>query len=124
MRGTGKVNITYIILEGGASGLGGKAAYAEIKSIISDKVENKLIHPFKEGEKYTVKEWNGKEYAKKEYTIMKITDDKVTLKSGNERAKSVKPRRIRTGNGEIEWALSFKSAVYGCTSIYKKEEVK
>lgn len=122
VRGTGKVNITYIILEGGASGLGGKAAYAEIKSIISDKVEDKPIHPFKKGEKYTVKEWNGKEYAEKEYTITKITNDKVTLKSGNERAKSIKPRRIRTGNGEIEWTLSFKGAVYGYTAIHKKEE--
>ena len=122
VRGTGKVNITYIILEGGASGLGGKAAYAEIKSIISDKVEDKPIHPFKKGEKYTVKEWNGKEYAEKEYTITKITNDKVTLKSGNERAKSIKPRRIRTGNGEIEWTLSFKGAIYGYTAIHKKEE--
>ena len=27
-----------------------------------------------------------------------------------------------TGNGEIEWTLSFKGAVYGYTAIHKKEE--
>ena len=43
---------------------------------------------------------------------------------GNERAKSIKPKRIRTGNGEIEWTLSFKGAVYGYTAIHKKEEGK
>lgn len=37
--GTGKVNITYQILTGGAAGMGGKASYAEIKNIISDIVE-------------------------------------------------------------------------------------
>ena len=42
----------------------------------------------------------------------------------NERAKSIKPRRIRTGNGEIECTLSFKGAVYGYTAIHKKEEEK
>ena len=34
--GTGRVNLTYGILEGGAAGMSGQAAYAEINRIISD----------------------------------------------------------------------------------------
>ena len=56
----GKVNITYRIIEGGASGCTLKAAYAEIEKIISTEVsEEEIEHPFKVGEKFTVSCWNG-----------------------------------------------------------------
>lgn len=36
--GTGRVNLTYRILEGGAAGMSGKAAYSEIKRMISHQI--------------------------------------------------------------------------------------
>ena len=113
--GTGKVNITYEILEGGAAGFGGKAAYAEIKSIISTDVvpENP---PFNVGEKYTVPVWNGERYADKEFTVTKVTSNRVTLKSGTERAISRKPRKFRNSNGKY-WALDISNCTNG--TVYK-----
>lgn len=111
--GTGKVNITYKILEGGAAGLNGKAAYAEIEKIISAEISDKIEHPFKVGDKYTVERWNGERYEPKEYVVTKVTRDKVTLKSGTERAISRKPRNYR-GN---EWALGICDGRNG--TVYK-----
>ena len=111
--GTGKVNITYKILEGGAAGLNGKAAYAEIEKIISAEISDKIEHPFKVGDKYTVEKWNGERYEHKEYFVIKVTRDKVTLKSGTERAISRKPRNYR-GN---EWALGICDGRSG--TVYK-----
>lgn len=119
--GTGKINITYVIMEGGASGCGGKAAYAEIKEILCDNVEENLPeHPFHVGDEYTVKVWNGSEYVDKTYTVTKTTRERVTLKSGSDRAISRKPRRFRNGN-EYQWALGIADGYHG--TIYKKEEV-
>ena len=120
--GTGKVNITYQIMEGGASGCVGKAAYAEINKIVSTDTEDIPKHPFKVGEEYTVDEWNSEthKYEPKKYTVTKITDQRVTLKSGTERAISRKPRRFKT-NGEdgYSWALGIADGYNG--TIYKKE---
>ena len=120
--GTGKVNITYQIMEGGASGCMGKAAYAEINKIVSTDIEDVPKHPFEVGEEYTVDEWNSEthKYEPKKYTVTKITDQRVTLKSGTERAISRKPRRFKT-NGEdgYSWALGIVDGYNG--TIYKKE---
>ena len=120
--GTGKVNISYSIMEGGAAGYGGKAAYAEIKSIISEEVKDKPVHPFKIGDIYTVQVWNSEKGTRepKEYTVTKITPERVTLKSGEERAISRKPRRIRDNsiNG-FSWAIGIVDGFGG--TIYKKE---
>lgn len=120
--GTGKVNISYSIMEGGAAGYGGKAAYAEIKSIISEEIQNKPVHPFKVGDIFTVQVWNGEKCTRepKEYTVTKITDERVTLKAGEERAISRKPRRFRDNsiNG-FSWALGIVDGFGG--TIYKKE---
>ena len=110
---TGKVNITYKILEGGASGFTLKAAYAEIEKIISTEISEEIKHPFKVGDKYTVEKWNGERYEPKEYVVTKVTRDKVTLKSGKERAINRKPRNYR-GN---EWALGICDGRNG--TIYK-----
>lgn len=119
--GTGKVNISYEILTGGASGLVGKASYAEIKSIISDEVPTEPEHPFKVGDVYTVEVWNGEKHVRepKEYTVTKITTERVTLKSGSERAISRKPRRFRDGANNYSWALGIVDGLNG--TIYKKE---
>lgn len=111
--GTGKVNITYKILEGGASGFTLKAAYAEIEKIISTEISEEIKHPFKVGDKYIVEKWNGDCYESKEYVVTKVTRDKVTLKSGKERAINRKPRNYR-GN---EWALGICDGRNG--TIYK-----
>lgn len=99
---TGKVNITYRILSGGASGCMLQAAYAEIEEVISTEVSEEIEHPFKVGEKFTVSCWNGEKYVPKEYVITKVTRDKVTLKSGTDRAISRRPRKSYDG---ISWAL-------------------
>lgn len=120
--GTGKVNISYSIMEGGAAGYGGKATYAEIKGIISEEVQDMPVHPFKVGDSYTVEVWNSEKHERepKEYTVTKITLERVTLKSGEERAISRKPRRIRDNsiNG-FTWALGIVDGFGG--TIYKRE---
>lgn len=120
--GIGKVNISYCILEGGAAGYGGKATYAEIKKIISEETQDMPVHPFKVGDTYTVEVWNGEKHTRepKEYTVTKITPERVTLKSGEERAINRKPRRIRDNsiNG-FTWALGIVDGFGG--TIYKKE---
>lgn len=114
--GTGKVNIKYEILPGGAIGLSGKASYAEIKSIISTEIQTEPEHPFKVGV------WNGEKSIRepKEYTVTKITKERVTLKSGKERAITRKPRRFRDGANTYTWALGIVDGFNG--TIYKKEE--
>lgn len=79
-------------------------------------------HPFKIGEVFTVDEWDSNlhEYVNKEYQITKITDEKVTLKSGSERAISRKPRMLRNNNNKTEWALDITNGTRG--TIYRVSE--
>lgn len=111
---TGKVNITFAIMEGGAAGMTLKAAYAEINKIISAEVSEEIAHPFKVGDTYTVEKWNGERYEPKTYTVTKISPERVTLKSGTDRAISLKPRYFRG-----TWALGICDGRNG--TIYKKE---
>ena len=100
--------------------MGGKASYAEIKSILSDKIQID-VHPFKIGEVYTVKAWNGEQYEDKEYTIIKVTEEKVTLKSGTDRAVTKKPRKIRNASSPngYSWALGITNGFHG--TVYKND---
>lgn len=113
--GTGKVNISYQIMSGGAAGLGGKATYAEINRVVEESKPEK--HPFVVGEIFSVKEWNGKEYAPMEYVITKVTDEKVTIKCGSARARTIKPRKFGRP-GEESWALGISNGMNG--TVYKK----
>lgn len=117
----GKVNVKYEILTGGASGLGGKASYAEIKNIISEEVQEKPEHPFKVGEVYTVQVWNREKEERelKEYKVIKVTKERVTLKSGEEKAICRKPYRLRDVTNNFTWSLRIVEGFGGI--IHKKE---
>ena len=102
---TGPKNIKYRCIDG--TGFDLTASYSEIIEILEAKENDEILHPFKVGETFTVQEWNGSQYADKEYTITKVTADKVTVKSGTDRAKSIKPRKTYRGDA---WALSITGA--------------
>lgn len=102
---SGPKNITYRILSDGAAGMVLKSSYAEIAEIVSTEVDETPAHPFKEGDVYTIKEWDGNSYAPKTYKVTKITADKVTVKSGSDRAKTLRPRK-GVGNSCNDWYLS------------------
>lgn len=120
---TGKVNITFTIMEGGAAGCGLKAAYAEIKSIISEEVPEKPMHPFVVGECYTVEVWNREKGKRepKEYIIIKATPDRVTLKTGDEKPIIRKPSRRmdRSVKSGVSWCIGITDN-YGGT-VFKEE---
>lgn len=103
----GRVNIRYKILHGGAAGFDGVAAYAEIEKIVSENTPDMPMHPFKVGDVYKV--WRYNEFTFKreqvEYTITKVTPEKVTLKCGSERAISRKPRWFMNSQNRKEWAI-------------------
>lgn len=104
----------------------GVASYAEIQSIIdsTEISEQEIRHPFKVGDEYKVKVWKGDEYVDKVYKIIKISPDRVTLKTGTERAISRSPRKFRSGESKTGymWAIGMFDGAYG--TIYKAEEVK
>lgn len=91
---TGPKNIRYKNIDG--SGFELQANYSEIIEIVKAAEPTKK-HPFEVGEKFTVKAWNGNNYIDKEYEITKVTIDKVTVKSGSERAKAITPRQSYDG---------------------------
>lgn len=96
---TGPKNIRYKDVDGGGFEL--TASYAEIVEVVKAEENTEKTHPFEVGEVFTVKEWNGNEYADKEYKITKVTADKVTVKSGSDRAKAIKPRRSYDGKSFV-----------------------
>lgn len=114
--GTGPKNITFQTLRGGHL----KASYAEIEKIISEEINVEVL-PFNVGDEYTVDVWNGERYAPKTYAVTKVTNEKVTLKSGTERAISRKPRKFMDGSGCWCWALGIVDSLNG--TIYKKAEI-
>lgn len=120
--GVGKVNISYCIMEGGAAGYGGKATYAEIENIISEEVQDMPAHPFKVGDTYTIDVWNSEKHIRepKEYTVIKTTPERVTLKHGEEKAISRKPRRVKDNsiNG-VCWVIDLINDFGG--TIFKQE---
>lgn len=120
--GTGKVNFTFDVM-GVRNSNSLVASYAEIESIISDDTSNLPRHPFKVGDTFTVDSWNSDSnmFEKKEYKVTKVTDEKVTLKSGNYRAINRKPRRFMGSDGVPTWALGIADGYHG--TVYKKEEM-
>lgn len=121
--GVAKENIAYEILNGIGAGICGKAAYTQIKRIVTEKIKIEQHHPFKAGEKYTVKvRWRG-QYIDKEYTITKVTVEKVTLKSGTDKEITRKPRKYRDkfSPSGYSWVIGVVNGIqYG--TIYKYAE--
>lgn len=113
---TGKIYFTYEVIGGSGGHL--KAAYAEIDSIVSDIAEIDQ-HPFKVGEVYTIQVWSSSEQKRieKEYTVTKVTQEKVIIKSGTDRAITKKPRKFRDGKG-YSWAIGVADGIGG--TIYKR----
>lgn len=101
--GVGPKNISYVILEGGAKGMGGTCNYGDIVKIVSSvvSVEN---HPFKVGETYSVKKWNGENYIDYKVEIIKVTSERVTLKGDDGKTYTRKPK-LSTFGGE-SWSIS------------------
>ena len=104
--------------------MGGVASYAEIQKVLEKKEpeEQEIRHPFKVGDSYTVMEWDGNNYVPKEYKVLKVTFDRVTLKCGTSRAINRSPRRFRSGDASkgYMWALGICDGRNG--TVYKEEE--
>jgi hypothetical protein len=120
--GKGAKNITYKILTGGAAGLGGKAAYAEITEIKRAEATKTEKHPFCVGDTFTAVKYefpdpNSFKSVKKDvvYEIIKASDTSIQLKEQGADSKPItrKPRKSHNEN----WAFSIDER-YGNT-FYK-----
>ena len=62
------------------------------------------------------------EYTDKEYTVVKVTDERVTFKSGTERAITRKPGRYsdRSSPSGYSWLVRINDGLHG--TIYKKDD--
>lgn len=105
--GRGSKNITYKILTGGAAGMGGTAAYAEIKEIKRAEAAKKEIHPFCVGETFTARKYeypdpnSFKSVVKNVvYEIVKASDTTIQLKEQGTDKKPItrKPRKAYNEN--------------------------
>lgn len=112
---TGKVNFVYKVVDLDRAGVTLKGTYAEIDKIVSTEIPDVPEYPYKVGERYTVDVWSDEscKYEPKEYEITKVTNGKVTLKSGTERAITRTPFDTWMG-----WAIRITGGHNG--TIYKK----
>lgn len=105
---TGPKNIKYKNIDG--TGFELSASYSEIVEVLKAEEITEKQHPFEVGETFTIEEWNGQMYESKEYTITKVSPEKVTIKSGTDRAKSIRPRKSYNGK---EYYLPVADGRYG-----------
>lgn len=110
----GRKNIIYKDIDG--SGFELQASYAEIEKILKVQEVTEKQHPFEVGEKFNIEVWTGNKYEMKEYTITKVTLDKVTVKSGSERAKALRPRKSYDGKYYILAVADGRNGCY-CKAI-------
>lgn len=120
--GVGPKNFSYVILEGGAKGMGGSASYAEIEEIVSTDVSEleSQMHPFNVGEVYSIPIWNGDKYVDTKLEVVKVSKQRVTLKDENGNSYVRKPTKRMDGSGEITWYLMINDSYKGY--ICKKEQ--
>jgi len=123
---TGPVNVGYRILTGGAAGMTLTAAYAEISEIVKAVAPEEVpTHPFKVGEQFTAKVWDGSlgfgkgRYNNAVYEIVKASSKTISLKIVGTDDKPILRKPARRFNGQ--WMFSIDDT-YGNT-FYKEREV-
>lgn len=114
----GTVNITFEIMEGGASGSHLTESYADILEVISSEIEEVKL-PFEVGDIMTFQVWDGNNYVSKGYKVTKVANGKVTVKSGTERAITKAPRYFADSQGNKTFVFSVPHCREG---FYKKAE--
>jgi hypothetical protein len=120
--GTGPVNVTYRILEGGAAGMTLLAAYAEISEIVKEVDKKREPQPFKVGEQFTTKKYvYEKDSFKRKtieviYEIIKASDTTIQLRPVGTDDKPI-TRKPRISHNNI-WVFSVDN-VYG-NAFYKE----
>lgn len=119
--GTGPKFFTYVDATG-AFPCPLKASYGEIVEVVKAEEEQKQVHPFKEGEEFTVDIWHddSRKIDKTLCKIVKATEKTVTVLDTITGKKSVRTPKIRTGNGTKEWAFFMDD--YYRSGIFKPVE--
>lgn len=123
--GKGTQNISYKILTGGAAGMCGQAAYAEIKEILSSE-EKREAHPFTVGETFTAKRYVNDDgnYATREvvFEIVKASDKTIQLKERGTDNKPITRKPVKVFGGK--WCFTvdehFNSTYYKMPSCLEK----
>jgi len=120
--GAGPQNIGYKILSGGAEGMSGTAAYAEIREIIKAEERKPDTHPFEVGEKFTAVHREYPENSMRAietkivYEIIKASDTTIRLKPIDADGKEITRKPLKTYSGK--WRFSINDT-YGNT-FYKE----
>jgi len=115
---TGPVNLVYKILTGGAAGMGGTAAYAEIKDIIKAEEKKPDIHPFTVGEQFKAIRRDYPDDTMRPvtteivYEIVKASDTTIQLKAAGTDEKPITRKPVKTYSGQ--WRFSIDDS-YGNT---------
>lgn len=105
--GTGKVNFSYKDKNDWVL----QAAYAEIAEIISAEEAPKETHPYKVGETYTARKWNGQRWENVDFTIISATESSVKVQpSDGTKAFLRRPTKSKFRDG---WQLTLTDAYDG-----------
>lgn len=88
-----------------------QATYAEIAEIISTEEAPKEAHPYKVGETYTARKWNGQRWENVDFTIISTTETSVKIQpSDGTKAFLRRPTKSKYRNG---WNLTLTDAYDG-----------
>ena len=119
--GTGPLNFTYKILDGGAAGMTLKAAYAEIGEIVIAEEKKKASHPFKTGEQFKASIYfeNDRKFLPVVYEIVKTSATTIQLKPLDGDGKTITRKPALVAGGE-KWRFSIDDSYRN--TFYKKSE--
>jgi len=119
--GKGPVNISYRILTGGAAGMGGTVAYAEITEIVQADKHGPEKHPFEVGERFSVRRvtYNPKfTETTVEYEIVKRSDTTIQLQEVGTDSKPITRKPRKCGNGSWKFSIDDRLG----NTFYKAKE--
>lgn len=90
-----------------------------IREIVKAKERTVAAHPFVVGDTFSVPVWDGQNFVKREFTIIKATEKSVTLQTGDEKpiVRRPTPSQWRPG----EWGLAVTDSYQG--TVYKNTTV-